>query len=72
MTYLPSGFAQAAGAGQLVFCDSRGNEPSAGELSAARAITISPTGRAGVTRGTAEIQEMIDAIGVSIGGCTAS
>jgi hypothetical protein len=53
----------------MVFCDERGNAPSGGELSAARGILVSVTGRAGVTRDMDEIQELVDAIGASVGGC---
>ena len=70
ITYLDTGFAQNTSAAQLVMCDARGNVPAAGELSAARAITISATGRAGVTRGKDEIQALVDAIGATIGGCS--
>lgn len=72
VTYLLTGFALNGNAAQLVLCDARGNEPSSGDLSAARGILISATGRAGVTRDQQEIQTLIDAIGGTIGGCTAS
>jgi hypothetical protein len=42
-------------------CDSRGNVPSAGELSAARGLFIAVTGRPAVTRDRAEIN--------TLGGC---
>jgi type IV fimbrial biogenesis protein FimT len=70
VTYLNNGFALNPNAAQLVLCDERGNKNSGGELSAARGITISVTGRAGVTRDPAEIQVLIDAIGAPIAGCT--
>lgn len=70
VTYLDTGFALDVNAAQLVLCDDRGNENSGGELSAARGITVSVTGRAGVTRDPDEIQVLIDAIGGSIAGCT--
>ncbi len=70
VTYLNNGFASNPNAAQLVLCDERGNKNAGGELSAARGITISVTGRAGVTRDPAEIQVLIDAIGGPIGGCT--
>ncbi|MDH4259415.1 MAG: GspH/FimT family pseudopilin, partial [Gammaproteobacteria bacterium] len=70
VTYLNNGFASNAIAAQLVFCDERGNVNSGGQLSAARGITVSVTGRAGVTRDPAEIQVLIDAIGGPIAGCT--
>lgn len=70
--YLLNGFALNPNAAQLVLCDERGNTPSGGELSAARGILVSVTGRAGVTRNLDEIQDLIDAIGVDIGGCEAS
>jgi prepilin-type N-terminal cleavage/methylation domain-containing protein len=71
VVYLPTGFAQDTNAAQLVMCDSRGNEPSAGDLSAARGITISAAGRAGITRQQDEIQTLVDEIGGDpIGGCS--
>lgn len=69
VTYLDTGFAQTATSRDLVMCDSRGNVPSAGALSAARGITISATGRAEVTREQAAIASLITRIGGSIGGC---
>jgi type IV fimbrial biogenesis protein FimT len=72
VTYLDTGFALDPNAAQLVLCDKRGNENSGGELSAARGITVSATGRAGVTRDPTEIQVLMDAIGGSIAGCSAS
>ncbi|MGH8136475.1 MAG: GspH/FimT family pseudopilin, partial [Steroidobacteraceae bacterium] len=71
VTYLDTGFALNINAARLVLCDERGNENSGGELSAARGISISVTGRAGVTRDPTEIQTLIDAIGGTIGGCSA-
>lgn len=69
-TYLDNGFALNANQTRLVLCDERGNDASGGELSAARGIIISVTGRAGVTRDPGEIQTLISAIGVPIGGCS--
>jgi type IV fimbrial biogenesis protein FimT len=69
-TYLNTGFALNVNQTQLVLCDERGNVRSGGELSAARGITISVTGRAGVTRDLGEIQTLINAIGVPIAGCS--
>ena len=71
VTYLNTGFALNVAASRLVLCDERGNVKSAGELSAARGITIAVTGRAGVTRNLAEIQTLINLIGGTIGGCSA-
>jgi type IV fimbrial biogenesis protein FimT len=71
VTYLLNGFALNPNAAQLVFCDERGNTPSAGELSSARGILVSVTGRAGVSRDMGEIQTLVDAIGVDVGGCEA-
>lgn len=71
VTYLLNGFALNPNAAQLVLCDERGNVPSSGELSAARGILVSVTGRAGVTRDRGEIQTLVDAIGVDVGGCEA-
>jgi len=72
VTYLDNGFALNVNAARLVLCDDRGNEFSGGELSAARGILVSVTGRAGVTRDQGEIQALINAIGGSIAGCVAS
>jgi len=70
ITYLDNGFALNANAAQLVLCDERGNVMSGGELSAARGILISATGRAGVSRNQAEIQALVNDIGVAIAGCS--
>lgn len=72
VTYLLNGFALNTNQAQLVLCDERGNVPSAGELSAARGILISVTGRAGVTRDLGEIQELINDINVDFAGCDAA
>jgi type IV fimbrial biogenesis protein FimT len=72
VTYLMNGFALNPNATQLVLCDQRGNTPSGGELSSARGILVSVTGRAGVSRDMGEIQALIDAIGANVGGCTAA
>jgi len=72
ITYLETGFALSTATTQLVLCDARGNVPSAGELSAARGLTVAATGRASITRERTEIQNMIDAVGATIGGCTTS
>lgn len=71
VTYLASGFAQGAG-GRLVMCDARGNVASGGELSAARAVTVSVTGRPNVTREPGEIQALMNLLGGTVGGCSAS
>ena len=60
VTYLDTGL-PSSGAVTVVMCDERGNVPSAGELSAARAVTVSATGRPAVSREKAEIQ--------ALGGC---
>lgn len=70
VTYLDNGFALNTNQTRLVLCDERGNENSGGELSAARGILISVTGRAGVTRDPNEIQTLINAIGTPIAGCS--
>lgn len=72
VTYLLNGFALNPNASQLVLCDERGNKPTGGELSSARGILVSVTGRAGVSRDMGEIQDLIDDIGVDVGGCVAS
>jgi type IV fimbrial biogenesis protein FimT len=72
VTYLLNGFALNPNPAQLVLCDERGNVPSAGQLSSARGILISVTGRAGVTRELGEIQDLIDDIGVDFAGCEAA
>jgi type IV fimbrial biogenesis protein FimT len=62
-TFISSGFVQpgADNLQNVVFCDVRGNAVVAGGNSAARAVTISATGRAAVTRDPAVIQ--------TLGGC---
>ena len=60
LTYLDTGFTQQ-GAMSIVLCDSRGNVASAGELSAARGIRLTPSGRPSVTRVPGEI--------TALGGC---
>jgi type IV fimbrial biogenesis protein FimT len=70
VTYLLNGFALNPNASQLVLCDERGNVPTGGQLSSARGIQIAVTGRAQVTRDLAQVQTLIDNIGVAIGGCT--
>jgi len=72
VTYLLNGFALNPNAAQLVLCDQRGNTPSGGELSSARGILISVTGRAGVTRDMGEIQTLVDLIGTDVSGCLAN
>ncbi len=72
VTYLMNGFALETNPAQLVLCDDRGNVPSAGELSSARGILFSVTGRPGVTRDRGEIQGLIDDIGVDFAGCEAA
>jgi hypothetical protein len=64
MVYLPSGFPNNAIANtvnRFVLCDDRGNETSIGGVSAARAVTISTTGRPAATRDKATI--------AGLGGC---
>jgi type IV pilus modification protein PilV len=68
VTYLLNGFALNPNAAQLVLCDERGNTPTGGELSSARGILVSVTGRAGVTRELDEIQGLGDARGGGGGG----
>jgi type IV fimbrial biogenesis protein FimT len=69
VTYLLNGFALNPLAAQLVLCDERGNEATGGELSSARGILVSVTGRAGVTRDRNEVQTLINLINQPIGGC---
>jgi len=71
VTYLLNGFALNPNAARLVLCDDRGNTPSAGELSSARGILVSVIGRPGVTRDMGEIDTLLAAIGVNVGGCEA-
>jgi type IV fimbrial biogenesis protein FimT len=63
--FLPSGFPRTAVSGtdltQIRLCDSRGNVITAGGQSAARAVTLSATGRPSATRDKAKI--------TSMGGC---
>ena len=72
VTYLLNGFALNPNAAQLVLCDERGNTPTGGELSSARGILVSVTGRAGVSRDMGEIQQLLDTIGTDVGGCEAN
>jgi type IV fimbrial biogenesis protein FimT len=71
VTYQLNGFALDPNAARLVLCDERGNVAAGGELSAARGILVSVTGRPGVTRDKAEIQNLLDNIGEDFAGCTA-
>jgi len=63
-TFISSGFIRpnADNLQQVVFCDSRGNTVTSGGDSAARAITITATGRAVLTRDIAIIENQL-------GGC---
>lgn len=64
MVYMPNGFPNNALANtvtQFVLCDERGNEISVGGTSAARAVTVSTTGRPTATRDIATIE--------GLGGC---
>jgi type IV fimbrial biogenesis protein FimT len=55
----------------LVLCDGRGNKASGGELSAARGIFVSPTGRPAITRDPTEIAALKAAnAGGAIAGCS--
>lgn len=45
-----SGFVLPGSATQVLFCDGRKHQPTVGNIPAARAVVISPVGRAGVTR----------------------
>ncbi len=74
VSYAPSGFAQTNPGGrntttQIAMCDDRHNAASAGAQSAARGLTISPTGRGRVTRDITEITNIITVAGPS-GNCT--
>jgi type IV fimbrial biogenesis protein FimT len=76
VSYAATGFAQTNPGGrvtttQIAMCDERHNVATMGsnQLSAARAVTINPTGRARVTRIVSEIQTAITAIG-AFGNCT--
>lgn len=70
LTYLASGFTQGGGGGRLVMCDARGNIASGGELSAARGITVSVTGRPNITRNPDEIEALMTLLGGTVGGCS--
>jgi type IV fimbrial biogenesis protein FimT len=65
LSFADSGFSRASGgtasATYVVMCDSRGNVDSGSGRSAARALTISRTGRPGVTRSVSDI--------TGLGGC---
>lgn len=69
VTYQVNGFALNPNAARLVLCDARGNVATGGELSSARGILVSVTGRAGVTRDRNEVQTLINAINQPISGC---
>jgi hypothetical protein len=67
--YLPIGFAAPASFGitpstRVVICDERGTDTSMG-ASAARAIEISPTGRARVTRVHEDVEDALNVINAS-------
>ncbi len=69
--FQPSGFARPATGGfvpsrNIVYCDARGNVAIPGGNSTARAVVVSATGRARVTRGIADINASLATIG---GGC---
>jgi type IV fimbrial biogenesis protein FimT len=72
VTYLQTGFALNPNTAQLVLCDERGNVATGGQLSSARGIRVTATGRAGVTRDLGEVQDLIDDINTTISGCTVS
>lgn len=64
IVYRPTGFPDNSAANtvnQFVLCDERGNDISVGGVSAARAVTISTTGRPAATRDKTKI--------ASLGGC---
>ena len=75
VSYAATGFAQTSPGGrntttQIAMCDDRHNAPIYGATqSAARGLTISPTGRARVTRIVSEITTIISATG-TFGNCT--
>jgi len=74
VSYAGTGFAQTSPGGRatttrIAMCDERHNVLTLGTQSAARAVTISPTGRARVTRDITEVAAVIAAIG-SFGNCT--
>jgi type IV fimbrial biogenesis protein FimT len=61
VSYDATGFLAGTAVGAVVMCDDRGNAASFGDLSAARGVTISATGRVATTRGIEEIDDL--------GGC---
>lgn len=61
LTWVETGFTAGAATLTLTLCDARGNVASGGELSAARAVTVSAVGRPAVTRDPADI--------TTLGGC---
>lgn len=61
VSYDATGFVTGTTVTAVVMCDSRGNAASFGDLSAARGVTISATGRIATTRGIEEIDDL--------GGC---
>jgi type IV fimbrial biogenesis protein FimT len=69
VSYADTGFLRSSGvvpsATRVFFCDIRGNKKISGDLSATRAVTVEPTGRAGVQRNFAYIEDLLDDAGVS-------
>jgi Tfp pilus assembly protein FimT len=61
VAYGPNGFRRAAAgvgfpsANWVLLCDERGNRPTSGQLSAARAVRIEPTGRGQVVQEIADV-----------------
>ena len=69
--FLPSGFARPAAGGfvptrNIVYCDARGNVAATAGNSTARAVVVTATGRARVTRVIADITASLVSVG---GGC---
>jgi type IV fimbrial biogenesis protein FimT len=69
ISYADTGFLRPIGtdasATRFFFCDSRGNATTAGGLSAARALTLLPTGRAGINRRVSDIAADLSAASIS-------
>ncbi len=71
VSYAPTGFlrnapGQPTGATTVLYCDARGNKDTGGGISAARVVTIAPTGRPQLVREMADVANAAAALGV---GC---
>jgi type IV fimbrial biogenesis protein FimT len=69
VSYADTGFLRPIGtdasATRFFFCDARGNTTTAGGLSAARALALLPTGRAGINRRVSDIAADLSAASIT-------